>query len=159
MGNWEHWLYLKKLVSQSNAKWYDVWSWYLPRLLKNKSSTHQYFLIHFPLSFNQLLLCSKSHFKSRRGKLKSLNPCSKFGLLMEILSEEWEYVLTYIYKTNIQLFGCISSLEVASGIDVIVSYNSSNYVWGWDTFSSLCWYKHSWWKWKTKRDNRKECHD
>lgn len=50
---------------------------------------------------------------------------------------------TYIYKADIQFLGCVPSLEVTSGINIIVSDNSGDDVWCWDAFCSLRWNKHS----------------
>lgn len=50
---------------------------------------------------------------------------------------------TYVYKADIQFLGCVPSLEVASGINIIVSDNSGDDVWCWDAFCSLRWNKHS----------------
>lgn len=73
-----------------------------------------------------------------------------FGVLGKNVSEANVDQSTYIYKTNVQLFGGVSSLEVAPGVHIIVPHNPCDYIWCWDTFSSLRWYEHSWAKWEKK---------
>lgn len=66
-----------------------------------------------------------------------------FKVLEENVSEAIADWCTYIYKTNIQLFGSVSSLEIAPGIHIIVPYDPCDDIRCRDTFGSLCWYKHS----------------
>lgn len=52
-----------------------------------------------------------------------------FAYLQLILSESplgWDQ--SYVDVTDVELFGCVTPLEVASGVDVVVTDNSGDYV-------------------------------
>lgn len=111
------------------------------KLLINRSKTILSLPIPFKLSFSQLCLLFLKHF---------LSLCATFGVLWEAVSEATVDECTYVYKTNIQLFGGVSPLEVASGIHVIVPDDPCDDIWRWDALSSLRWYEHPWAKWEKK---------
>jgi len=63
-----------------------------------------------------------------RGKIHFLSLYGTFGVLEENVSEADVDQSTYIYKTNVQLFGGVSSLEVAPGIHIVVPDNPCDYI-------------------------------
>lgn len=63
----------------------------------------------------------------------------------EIRSFKPVYVfMPYINESNIQLPSCVASLQVASNVDVIVSYDASDQIRCGDAFSPLRGHKHPW---------------
>lgn len=52
--------------------------------------------------------------------------------------------MSYVDVADVELFSRVAPLQVASGVDVIVSDNSSNYVRGGDPLRPLRGHKHPW---------------
>lgn len=51
---------------------------------------------------------------------------------------------SYIDVADVELLGCIATLQVASGVDVVVSDNSGDYVRRRDSLRPLRRHKHPW---------------